>query len=68
MSSRGRGLVKKDSHLQQNNKNNEGGGVVTPVKALTAMVFTGIAGAAFIGTTLVLSQLQLMGRLGASGG
>jgi hypothetical protein len=30
------------------------------VAALTAMVFTGIAGAAFLGTTLVLTQMQMM--------
>jgi len=30
------------------------------VGALTAVVFTGIAGAAFLGTTLVLSQMQMM--------
>lgn len=30
------------------------------VAALTAMVFTGIAGAAFLGTTLMLSQMQMM--------
>jgi Rab-GTPase-TBC domain len=30
------------------------------VAALTAMVFTGIAGVAFLGTTLVLTQMQMM--------
>lgn len=33
------------------------------VAALTAMVFTGIASAAFIGTTLVLTQLQTMSHM-----